>query len=279
MKLSVILLTANPTEKQYAWKEAFASYCALADEVIVVNGGKEPIVFPDTKLRTIIKPDPEVWTWSEHAKNLNLGLDEATGDWIIKVDIDWIFHERNLHKIRQKLNSSEAQKFPVATMQKYTFYPFRRYIQKGQIPMIINAKFKDKIRFGKDLTEYTDLTYPIYWGGNYDESGVPTGKLVKEKDWGKTGELFWNFDYTFATLEMMKKKWVRMSKSHKEYFGTTDWGETEEEALKQFITKQQAKHGQSLDIMDSAELPKYIRQRISDLKPEEFGHSAWGLYK
>lgn len=277
MKLSIILLTANPTEKQYAWQESFRSYLAQADEVIVVDGGSEDLITPfplEDKLKIIKKPDPAIWTWSEHAKNLNLALEKATGDWIIKADIDWVFHELFHKELRNKLGQLDTL---VATMQKYTYYPRRRFVQKGQIPMIVNGKYKHLIRFGKDPKTYTDLTYPITWKGEMDEEGVPLGKLITEKDWGKTGLKFWNFDYTFKTLENAKKLFLRSSISHKTYFGETAWGETEEKAFQVFMDNMRGKFCRSLDIIDGNDIPKYIKERVATLTPEEFGYDGWGM--
>lgn len=272
-KLSIIGITANPTEKQYAWKEALESYCDLADEVIIIDGGVEDFSVPD-KVRKIRIPDPEVWNWAEHGKKLSLALKEATGDWIIKTDIDWIFHEKDMNKIREKL---QLIRDPVATFQKKTVYPFRKYVQKGAIPIAINRSFKGRIRFGKDENNYTDLTYPIWWHEKTDENGVPIGNLVTQVDWGKTGVDFWNFDYTFKTFEVAKKLFLRMSNAHKTYFGTTSFGATEEEALKVFINNMKGKLTRGLAIMDLSILPKYIRGRIENIKPEEFGFNGWNL--
>lgn len=277
MKLSIILLTANPSEKQYAWKEALASYCDLADEIIIINGGVEELEFPPTKEKRLVvihKPDPKIWTWAEHAKNLNLALTEATGDWIIKVDIDWIFHQKSMRELREKLATYQAH---VVTMQKMTFYPTMRYIQKGEIPNIINAKYKDIIMFGRDPKQYTDLTYPIAFNGSVDKDGVPLGNLVGKQYWAKSGVEFWNFDYTFATREVMRKKWLRMSQSHKEYFGSSSWGETEERAEELFLRNMRGKVNRALPVADIDMLPKYIHKRIENLKTEEFGKEGWGL--
>lgn len=273
MKISIICITANPTEKQYAWKEALASYVDLADEVIIVDGGSEKLEVPE-KVKVIHIPDPEVWNWAEHAKRLNIGLLEATGDWIIKVDIDWIFNQAEFGMIRQKLAELHM---PVASFQKKTFYPFLRFIEKGEVPIAINKEFKDKIRFGKDRRHYTDLTYPIYWEGGMEESGVPVGNLVEKKDWGRTAQTIWNFDYTFKTQDMAAKMFLRGSKAHEVYFGETQWGTTEEDSFGVFINAMRSKVKRALPIGNLNMLPKYIRSRIENLKPEEFGYNGWGL--
>lgn len=275
MKLSVVVITANPTEKQYAWREALASYCDLADEVIVVDGGTEDLDIGNDKLKVIKNPDPEVWTWSEHAKKLNIGFKEATGDWILKADIDWVFHEDYFEEIRNKLSALGT---PVATFQKFNYYPFKKYREKGEIPIAVNKDFKDRIRFGKDPDKYTDLTYPI-WSNDVllDKEGVPVGTLVKEYEFGRTGQPFWNFDYTFKTIDRAKKSFLRMSLSHEDYFGTTKWGHTEEEAFKKFLANMIGKQQGAIEIKDFSILPKYIRSRIENIKPEEFGFNGWGL--
>lgn len=274
MTLSIIVITANPTEKQYAWREALASYSDLADEVVVVDGGTEVLEMPHNG-RLIHVPDPEVWNWAEHAKRLNLGLKEATGDWVIKCDIDWMFHENDRGKIREKL-SRINQQIAVATFQKKTFYPFRKYLQKGSVPIAIRKEFKDKVKFGKDPDSYTDLTYPIYWDGTFDEHGVELGKLVREYEWAKTGETVWNFDYTFKTFDVAKKMFLRGSQAHKVYYGESNWGEDEEQALQAFLANMRGKTSKAIP-MDINILPKYILPRIENIKPEEFGHSGWGM--
>jgi hypothetical protein len=76
----------------------------------------------------------------------------------------------------------------------------------------------------------------------------------------------------------MRKKWLRMSKSHKEYFGYTHWGDSEEDAERIFLQHMWGKFSRSLPIKDLDDLPSAIRQRVLDLKPEEFGYNAWDLF-
>lgn len=274
MKTSIILLTANPTEKQYAWKESIASYCDLADEVLISNGGEEDLKpYIPSKVKIFSNPDPKVWNWAEHAKRLNTLLDEASGDWILKVDIDWVFHENEMVKIRKQLLSV---KHSIATFQKMTVYPMCKYIQKGEVPIAIKGSEKHKIRFGRDHNRYTDLTYPIWWNNGSDNQGVPLGRFMDRNEWGRTGCEFWNFDYTFKTKEIAGKMFLRMSQSHREYFGKSKWGSTEEESLSIFIRGMKHKV-QSASNLDIVRLPKYIKNRIENIKEEEFGHSGWGM--
>jgi len=46
MKISIFTTITNPEENQYPYLEAIASYLALADEVVIVDGGgKTPAAF------------------------------------------------------------------------------------------------------------------------------------------------------------------------------------------------------------------------------------------
>lgn len=275
MKISVIVITANPIHKQYAYYEALQSYAELADEVIVFDGGFETFSVPPRKTIVMHEPDPEVWGWEEHALRLNKALDAATGDWIIKVDIDWIFHENSFVEIRKRLEGLTDK--PVASFQKMNFYPNMKYKQKGEVPIAINKIFKDRVRFGKDQSVYTDLTYPIWNLQGVDRKGVPIGDLVDVDYWGRTGVEFWNFDYTFKTIKRAKELFLRGSQAHENYFGKSQWGKNEDEAFDVFIKNMKHQQKVGFDIKKIGMLPKYIRERITNLKPEEFGYNGWSL--
>lgn len=272
MKISIITHTANPEEKQFPFIEALDSYLGLADEVIVVNGGKKLNNISD-KVTVIESPDPEVWNWKYHALNLNKALEKASGDWIMWVAVDFILDEKYFTELKKLLERVES---PVASMQKMSVYPFGKYKNKGATPQLINGKFKDKVMFGKDLSNYSDLTYPIYVDGWEDD--LPVGKLVPESDWFKTGIPFWNFDYTFKTIEQTKKDFLRMSLSHKEYFGETLWGEKQEQAFAIFIQHiKECVEESTGDLGDGQILPKYIFYKWRRLRPDQLGFNGWGL--
>ena len=97
MKLSIITTVTNPDKYQYAWRETLKNYCALADEVIVVNGGESldlgQIERQNAVLKQVMLPWPEKWHWRELPIHINAGLSEATGDWVLKMDIDYLIKE------------------------------------------------------------------------------------------------------------------------------------------------------------------------------------------
>lgn len=276
MKYSIIVHTGDPEEKGYPYKEALDSYLGFADEVIVVNGGK-PLKDISKAVKVIDIPDPEVWDWAEHPKRLNRALQETTGDWIIKMDIDWILDEKTFDTLRDKLETADKRNMPVASMQRCSVYPINKWVNKGSVPVAINAHFRGGIKFGKAFNKRTDLVWPIFTNGDMDEKGVPTGRLVEEYETFKTGVPFWNFDCTFKTMEQATKQFHRSSLSYKEYFGETKWGESELESWNVFLDYMKENMNKAPYELTDKMLPKYIYNKYKKMTPEMFGYKGWGL--
>jgi hypothetical protein len=169
VKISILTTITNPDERQDKWREALACYCDFADEVVVVDGsnvGHNDLnpnkgVFKDSqwwKLRVIRLEWPYEWNWIELPRHLNEGRKHCVGDWIIKLDIDQFFHEKDFEKVRQKLAecSGECQ---VATFQKMSLVYGKKYYQKGGQP--IAFRNQPEIVIGRSLDRATDLCFPI----------------------------------------------------------------------------------------------------------------------
>ena len=76
--LSIFTSMTNPDGRNDQWQEALNCYEELADEVIIV-GDKWPNEF----------------SWEEIGKTFQEGLDKSSSDWVIRMDIDYFFHEKD----------------------------------------------------------------------------------------------------------------------------------------------------------------------------------------
>ena len=74
--LSIFTTMTNPDDRNDPWKEALNCYEELGDEVIVVG-----------------KNWPFEFSWDEIGKTFQEGLDKSSSDWVIRMDIDYFFHE------------------------------------------------------------------------------------------------------------------------------------------------------------------------------------------
>lgn len=282
MKLSILTTITNPDERQDKWREALGCYIEFADEVIVVNGGDETkfdvllsrtayYKFPELKL--IHLPWPYEWNWIELPRHLNAGLEKCTGDWVIKLDIDQFIHEKDFRELRAKLRTC-PEDCDVATFQKMSMTYGKKYYQKGGQPIAFrNLGF---VSIGLNKDKKTDLCFPIKQDG-FIEVGdylLPVGRQLKEF---KTGISYWNYDYFFKTRDFTEKEFFRFSRAYYRYFKRWTFGKTAVSSFHVFLNMMKGRHDRSPYTYKLSDHPKYIREAVKNLKPEQFGYNAWGL--
>jgi len=257
MRISIFTTITNPEERQDPWKESFASNHGLADELIIINGGMPlpvNIGLALPKIKEINMPMPDNWSWEDLPKRVDRGLEVATGDWAISMDVDWMFHEKDFKKIRETLETVDA---PVASFQKASFYKGGIY-QKGYTTIAVNkGMFGDKIRFGSIGPEDDNLTTPVV-AERRDKRGVWEGPAPTKC--AKIGVSFFNFDYTFKDDNQINVDAFAASQARKRTFGWDDWGKTPEEAGDKARAKIEER-ARSATKINLNELPIFIQEK------------------
>ena len=214
MKISIHLGVTNPETNQFAYLEAIRSYCDLADEVVIVDGGTtdgsiEKIRAISDKIRVVQFPWPQDhWTWDQFGRTLNAGYKECTGDWAIKVDLDYVFHEKNIPKLRETLEAYLNAPIPPALVQldKYQFMLADRYFPKAKMPLIVNKRdYGDKITWGVGFDDI-DFSFPVEVKGmikglEYGSSARHWGNLIQNG-----GCPIYCYDLTFMTEDLLSKR-------------------------------------------------------------------------
>lgn len=89
--LSIFTTMTNPEERGDPWKEALDCYNSLADEVVVV-GEEWPYEFK----------------FDHIGKTFQEGFNKASGDWVIRMDLDYFFHENDFVKLKQILKKKHT---------------------------------------------------------------------------------------------------------------------------------------------------------------------------
>ena len=114
MKISVFTSTTDPDSRNDPYKEALACYQDIADEIIVV-GENWPYEFSFDLIGKVFQE----------------GFEKSSGDWVIRMDLDYFFHENDLSKIRKFLATNSDQ--PAVAFPQYQFFTYDRYHVKTKI--------------------------------------------------------------------------------------------------------------------------------------------------
>jgi len=244
-KLSIATSYTDPEKRMDPWKEALACYGELADEV-VSSGENWPYEF----------------SWEYIGKVFNESFQKATGDWVIRMDLDYFFHQKDFKKLRDELQNNFDK--PAIAFPKNQFFTPERYALKTNIVIAYNKKFFPEIM----LNGGGDLCLPTLNGKEIKPTEVPISKIK-----------LWNYDSMFKTREVIKEDRARFARAWHRYFG--DWGKGEgEDSEKAFeawfemIRKRYVKHRKTVNLEDH---PKFIYNKIKNLTPKQFGYNAFGL--
>ena len=199
-------------------------------------------------------------------------LDRCTGDWCVKMDIDYVIHENEIPKIRERLESAFAIKeIGVASFLKKVVLNKDFSFDKAVIPFAVKGYWRDRIRYGKSTNTNNDWCYPVY------------ARQEIEKPEGITIDTFLNtgcrihcYDYYFRTKDKAREIFWKFARAFGEGTGNWAWGDTEEksfEVLTNMFRGRLRKHRKEPDH------PKFIRERALSVQPEQMGFNNWGMYE
>jgi glycosyltransferase involved in cell wall biosynthesis len=304
-KISIFTSITNPEQRQDAWKEAIGCYLDFADEVVVIDGSDHPGLQNATynglniwkKQPIIIKHRwPEEFDWTFIGQQFQRGYDACTGDWVLRMDIDYLIHENDFEDIRKFLDNCTA---PVACMPKKQFLLADEYRVKSLIPIAFNKKkYGDRIK----LDSGGDLCQPSLDEIEVDKEKMPIisrkvpvvvtgaskGQIqkrlpnVQEEDgvlyMMDKGIHIWNYECILRTKEVEAREFHRFAKAWERTFRRDSLGaESEDKALQKFLDMQLGRYkagGWAKCLLEDH--PKYMQEKIKDLTENQFGHSLWG---
>ncbi len=259
-KISIFTTCSNPLERQDLFFQALKSYRPLADELIVVNGGG-PIAKPDPHLwdKMIHHPWPDEFKWDFIGQQFQRGYEACTGDWVIRMDLDFILHEKDYNVIRKKLMMNpEVHAF---SMTKFQFLLADRYNLKSRLDLILNKK-----KFGKHIQ--------LNGGGDLCQATLH-GKPLKRVP--EIGVAVWNYDFLCKTQDIVKKDIGRFARAWDQHFGDRKLGGPDDEgAFEKFMQMQIGRFARPQQIVPLEQHPKIMQSTIKRLVPEQFGYNMWG---
>ncbi len=288
MKISVFTCVLNPDFWCFPYQEALKSYCELADEVIVVDGGSK-----DGSLNKIKKISDKIrivslhWPWyfkqREFPLHLNYGLDECTGDWVIKFDIDFVLHDFDAIAIKRKLKEhNDNSNIMVATFSRLNLLNRDQGFTKVELPWVIHKRFtKNKVRFGVEIGDkqsdwsQTIKVKEIKNDIPYGEAFIVDTKFRGINDILRLGNRVFNYDSIFRDKAKCAVWFCRAAKAYRDETGKAIYGGSGEEAWelwKEIRMRHKVTRKENLKIEDH---PVFIQDKIKNMTPDMWGHSNW----
>lgn len=286
MKVSVFVPITNAIYRRDAYIEAISSYCRWADEIVVVDGATEfnkdletaKLYFHPSdwqKIKWVMLPWPYEFHWREFPLHYQEGLKHCTGDWVFAMCIDYLFHENDFARVREKLANSVS---PLISFQKTSLLFGGKYFSKGQYPLAMNMRMYPNLGFGKPEGDNSgDWVYPIFVDG-YDDDGVGLGKHVPQEYVERTDICYWNYDATFRNKTLQTEHFWRLAMARHATKGRWEWGKSPEEAYDHFLSLMRDRLTRIQGTLTLNDHSTFIRKRIETLTPDQFGYDGWGLF-
>ncbi len=235
----------NPEKRMDPWKEALNCYEDFADEIIITGDDW-----------------PEEFTWDHIGKTFHEGFEKSTGDWVIRMDLDYFFHERSINKFKKLLN--DYNEFPAVAFPQYQIFTPDRYQVKTKLCIALNKKKFPNIV----LNGGGDLCAPTI-----------NGKQILNKDVPFLNIPIYQYDSVFRTKDVIAADRARFARAWYRYFN--EWadrgGETPEEAFDAWYKMVSIKYKKHVHKLKDSEHPKYINDKLYSLNENQFGFNAFGL--
>lgn len=116
IKITGIISVCDVIAGGYPFLEAILTIMPIVDEFLVADGGSKDgtclwlerlkDIFPKVKLYRILWFKSDYWEGLDHSLNTLIG--QASGDWIFESSGDNLWHEKDLSKIKQAINTAHV---------------------------------------------------------------------------------------------------------------------------------------------------------------------------
>lgn len=260
MRLSIFTTATAPQKRGDNSKEAFKCYMDLADELVIVDGKTGAIPIYREEKKVIPSHWPKEFSWEFIGQQFQRGYEESTGDWVIHMDLDFFFHEKDFGRIRQALKDYPTA--PAVSFYKWQFVLPDRYNLKSRLVLAVNKKaFGDRIKFNGG----GDLCQPTLDGKDLNLDEIP-----------QAGVPFYNYEKLSKTEAQIRDDIGRMERAYQKHFGKSLYSRHNEDPYEGWLEMAIGRFQKPSEKIPLEAHPKYIQETIKNLKPEQFGYDGFG---
>lgn len=255
--ISIFTTASNPIQRGDNIKEALNCYTELADEVVLIGD------YTDKRVNSLMNYWPYEFSWEFIGKQFQRGYETLDTDFVLHMDLDFFFHEKDHQAIRQALE--QYPNSPAVSFYKWQFILPDRYNLKSRLLLAVNKKkFGERIKFNGG----GDLCQPTLDGVDLDINEMP-----------QSGIAFYNYEKLTKTKEQIMDDVGRMDRAYMRHFGKWLYSEdgTNKSAYEGWYRMVKGRFNKPHKSITLSEHPKYIQETIKNLKPENFGYNGFGL--
>ena len=280
MKISGFSYVRNGIELDYPFVESIKSVLPICDEFIMVVGdsqdGSRAAVeeIQSDKIKIV----DSVWDMNLRveggvfAQQSNLGIDHATGDWLLHIQADELIHEDDLHKIKEGILKYDSDKqVQGLLLPYYHFWGGYNYIRTTRR---VHRREIRVLRNLKGIRSYNDSQGFRMYSSDEAYNKGEKGEKLKVK---LIGVPIYHYKRVRPPAEMKKKMNVFFH-----FYKTDEW-------MEKYKNKTQEYDYQNVDALEefNGTHPKLMHERIAkkdwefvyDPKKANMKFKYWILYK
>ena len=245
MYISIFTTYTNPDLRNDPWKEALSCYGDFADEIIVTGENW-----------------PDEFSWELIGETFHEGFEKSSGDWAIRMDIDYFFHEKYIGYLRNTLK--KYKDYPGVVFPQYQFFTPERFQLKARLCIALNKKcFPDiKLNAGGDLC-----------------LASLNGKILSVDKLPNVRIPVYQYDSMFRTKKIIADDRARFARAWERRFG--EFGNrgsgNENDAYEAWFEEIKNKYKKHTNRLSIDNHPKYIKNKLSNLSMSQFGYDGFGL--
>jgi len=296
MFLSIFVPITKPEQRQDPWREAIANFTEFADEVVIVCGDESDLKldFPNKDKIKLVYNKWRVDDYLMYGEQYKLGFENTTGDFCIKADIDYFFHEDDWEDIRTSIEEYDEDVLFIAKKQ---FILVDRFRVKALMPIVFKGSLRGQVEFnlGGDYTWpqinskiISDKSKAVCRKQFVMIGDKVTDKMIKKRlpdKIEKNDQIFtmnrripvYNYDMCFKDKETIGREFLKQSLSKFKKTGS-HWGLTKKDALDYFVKMQIGRLGQGFEKMDLEKHPKHIKDKVKNIKENQLGFNLFSGY-
>lgn len=247
--VSAFITITNPEQRGDTFEQCYASAKDIFDEVIIIDG-------KDTW--------PQEFDWKVIGEHFQKGYEACSGDMVVHLDTDFIFHQRDKGKILQALK--DYPRSAGVSFHKRQFVSPDRFNVKSRLVLGVNKKlYGDRIKFngGGDLCQPT-----------------LDGRLMNIAEIPQAGVPFWNYEKIIKTKAQIMDDVGRMDRAYHRHFGEYLYSKdgTNGSAFKGWMYMVKGRYNKPAEKIKLTEHPKYMHDTIKNLTPDQFGFDGFGAF-